>query len=216
MSKSRLRVFVTGLLSAGLFLGAASGLVAQDKPAATKKQDAAGKVETLTVDPVHSSVLFRVKHNNVAYVFGEFTEKSGTFKYDPAKPENSSFSIEVVTDSVQTHNDQRNAHLKSADFFDAKQFPKITFKSTKVKKGAGNTLEVTGDLTIHGKTNQVTALVQMTGKGENQQGKLLRGFYSTLNIKRSDYGMNFLVDGGVSDEVKLILSFETGAADAKK
>ena len=214
VSKRSLRVLASALLSAGLLLGAGTSVFAQDKPAEATKT-AEGGVETLQVDPVHSSLVFRVKHNNVSYVFGEIVDKKGTFKFDPKNPEKSSFSVEAAVESIQTHNEQRNDHLKSPDFFNAKQFPKLTFKSTSVKKRSGETFEVTGDLTIHGQTKKVTTLVQMTGTGQNQEGKKLRGFYSTMNIKRSDFGMDFMIDGGVSDEVKLFLAFETIADDAK-
>lgn len=205
MSKRSLRVLASGLLSIGLLLGAGTSAFAQDEAAEAAP---AGEVETLQIDPVHSSLVFRVKHNEVAYVFGEIVDKKGTFKYDPENPEKSSFSVEADINSIDTHNEQRNDHLKSPDFFNAKQFPKLTFESTDVKKRSGDTLEVTGDLTIHGVTKKVTTLVQMTGAGEDQKGTKLRGFYGTMNIKRTDFGMDFMI-GPVSDEVKLFLSFET-------
>lgn len=206
MSTPLFRVLVSSLLSAGLLIGFGSSAVAQDK--APKEKSAEQKVETLKLDPVHSNMIFRVKHMDSGLFFGEFFGDSGEIKYDPKNPENSTFSVEVMTDSVSTGNAKRDTHLKSADFFDVKQFPKMTFKSTSVKKRGENTLEVTGDLSIHGKTQKVTTIVQMTGSSTDPKGNFHRGFYTTLNINRSDFGMDFMLEGGVSDNVKLILSIE--------
>lgn len=211
MSSSKFRIIASSLLSASLLIGLGSSAIAQDK--APKEEVAEQKAETLKIDPVHSSVVFRVKHKEAAYVFGQFYGKSGEVKYDPNTPENLSFTVEIVTDSVATGNTKRDTHLKSADFFDAKQYPKMTFKSTSAKKRGENTYEVTGDLSIHGKTQQVTTIVQMTGSSVDPKGNLARGFYTTLNINRSDFGMDFMI-GPVSDNVKLVLSIE-GVVEAK-
>lgn len=209
MNNSKLRLIASSLLSASLLFGLGTSAFAQDTAAAPAGEP---KVETLTVDPVHSNAMFRVKHNDAAYVFGDFLGESGTFTYDPNNPENSSFNVEILADSINTGNEQRDAHLKSADFFDAKQFPKLTFKSTAVKKRGVNTLEVTGDLTIHGVTNEITTIVQMTGTSTNDKGQQFRGFYTTFNINRTDFGMDYGVGTMISDNVKIILSMETGVA----
>lgn len=209
MKNSKFRIIASSLLSASLLLGVSASAFAQDAPAAPAGEQA---VETLTVDPVHSNAMFRVKHNDAAYVFGDFLGESGEFTYDPNNPENSTFNVEILVDSISTGNEQRDAHLKSADFFDAKQFPKLTFKSTEVKKRGVNTLAVTGDLTIHGVTKPITTIVQMTGTSTNDEGQQFRGFYTTFNINRTDFGMDYGVGTMISDNVKIILSFETGVA----
>ena len=207
MKTSKFKLIATSLLSASLLIGMGSTTFAQD--AAPQEKVAEQKAETLKVDPVHSNMLFRVKHKNSAYVFGEFYGKSGEIKYDPANPEKMSFNVEVLTDTVSTGNAKRDAHLKSADFFDVKQFPKMTFKSTSVKKRGANTFTVTGDLSIHGQTKEVSTIVQMTGSMTDPKGTVTRGFYTTFNINRTDFGMDFMVGGGISDDVKLILSIES-------
>jgi polyisoprenoid-binding protein YceI len=160
------------------------------------------------VDPVHSTVLFRIGHAGVGQFWGRFNDPAGTFTLDEADPAKSSFNIEIKVANVDTHNEQRNGHLKSPDFFNEKQFPTITFKSTSVKKGAaGNTLEVTGDLTIHGVTKSVTAAVELTGKGEFPKGTPRAGVEAVLNIKRTDFEMKNMV-GPVGDDVRLVVSME--------
>ena len=89
--------------------------------------------ETYKADPVHSSAVFRSHHANAGYVWGRFNDPAGTFTLDDADPTKSTFSGEIKADSVDTHNDKRDAHLKSPDFFNAKQFPTISFQSTAVK-----------------------------------------------------------------------------------
>ena len=109
-----------------------------------------GKAETYKVDPVHSSNWFRIKHMNVTNFYGRFNEMAGTYTFDDANPSGSAFDIQIKTESVDTHNDGRNKHLKSADFFDAEKNPEIAFKSSSVKKLSDKELEVKGDLTLHG------------------------------------------------------------------
>jgi len=115
------------------------------------------------VDPVHSFVVFRIGHANIGYVWGRFNDPAGSFTLDDADPAKSSFEIEIKVANVDTHQPKRDEHLQTPDFFNAKQYPTITFKSTSVKKGsAANTLDVTGDLTMHGVTKSVTIPVERT------------------------------------------------------
>jgi polyisoprenoid-binding protein YceI len=158
------------------------------------------------VDPVHSSVVFRIKHANTAYVWGRFNDPAGSFTLDEADPSKSTFAIELQAAKVDTANAQRDNHLRSPDFFNAKQYPAITFKSTSVKKLEDNKLEVTGDLTMHGQTKPTTAVVEITGKGEFPPGKHRAGVEATLNVKRSDFGMKAMP--GLSDDVRIIASLE--------
>jgi polyisoprenoid-binding protein YceI len=122
---------------------------------------------------------------------------------DPAK---NSFQITIQTESVDTANAKRDQHLKSPDFFNAKQFPTITFKSSQSKKTGDNTFDVTGDLTLHGVTKPVTAKITKTGGG-NVRGKQIAGVEAELIFKRSDYGMNFALDS-LGDDIFVIVSLE--------
>src|SRR3954454_2565602 len=106
--------------------------------------------DTYQLDPVHSSVLFKVRHLNVTDFYGRFNDLSGTVTFDEAGPANNSVQLQIKADSLDTHNEKRDQHLKSPDFFNVKQFPAIAFKSTKVEKLADNSYKVTGNLTLHG------------------------------------------------------------------
>ena len=159
------------------------------------------------VDPTHTSIIFRVKHLGVAYVFGRFNGATGTFSYDQSVPSDTSIDIQVDTNNIDTNDDKRDKHLKSPDFFNAVQFPLITFKSSSVKRKDVDLLLVSGHLTIMGKTNPVTITVRRTGAGKDPWGNYRIGFESSFTIRRTDYGMNFML-GGVSDEVNLTVSVE--------
>ena len=163
--------------------------------------------ESYKVDPVHSSSAFRIKHANIAWFWGRFNEPTGSFVLDESNPANSRFVIELSAEKVDTANPKRDAHLKSPDFFNAKQHPKITFKSTSVKPGEGaNMLAVTGDLTMHGVTKQITVPVELSGKGELMKQQRA-GVEATMTVKMSDFEIKG-VPGMLSDEVKVVVSLE--------
>jgi polyisoprenoid-binding protein YceI len=159
------------------------------------------------VDPVHSTSVFKIKHANTANFYGRFNGPNGSFSLDAADPTKSSFSIELNANNVDTGNPQRDAHLKSPDFFNAKQYPTIAFKSTAVKAGdSPNTLAVTGNLTMHGVTKSITIPVELTGNGEFMGAKRA-GVEATLNVKLTDYEIKG-TPAVLSDEVKVIVSLE--------
>jgi polyisoprenoid-binding protein YceI len=169
--------------------------------------NAAAAPETFQIDPVHSTIIFRTKHLNAGHVYGRFDEFSGTVTVDDANLAAAKVEVSVKAQSLNTGNAKRDEHLRSPDFFAVAQFPTITFTSTSVKK-AGDGYEVSGNLTLHGATKSVTVRMQRLGQGTNQEGKTVVGYEGTLDLKRSDYGMTKMV-GPVSDEVRLILAFET-------
>ena len=162
--------------------------------------------DTFKIDPVHSSVIFSVKHLGVADFYGDFREISGTVAFDAADPSKSSVDITVPVEKIDTRNEKRDQHLKSPDFFNAKQFPTLTFKSTKVE-GSGDSYSVTGDLTIHGVTKPVTVQFKKGAETKGQQGETRTGGEAKFTIKRSDYGMTFM-NGPLGDDVNIILSLE--------
>ena len=171
---------------------------------------ATSDVVSYNVDPVHSNVLFKIKHNGVSWFYARFGELSGHFSYDEGKPADSECLMVVKTASVDTRNDKLNGHLKSPDFFDATQFPEITFESTKVKKGKGDTLQVTGDLSLHGVTKSITVELEKVGSGD-MRGKKMIGFHARFTIDRTDFGMNYGVGGPLGSEVELTISVEAAA-----
>ncbi|MFO0861217.1 MAG: YceI family protein [Phycisphaerales bacterium] len=162
------------------------------------------------VDAVHSSSLFGVKHNGVANFYGRFNQTAGSFNIDPADPSKSFIEISIDTNSVDTANPGRDKHLKSGDFFSAAEFPTMTFKSKSFKKTGDNAYDVTGDLTIRGKTKEITVPVADTGRGKGMRGGEVAGFETKFNIKRSDYGVSFMVGPALADDVTIIVSAEGG------
>jgi polyisoprenoid-binding protein YceI len=165
--------------------------------------------DTYKVDPVHSALIFRAKHANIGMFYGRFNAIAGQFTLDEADPTKSSFNFEVQAGSVDTQNEKRDAHLKSPDFFNARQYPTITFKSTAVKKGEqGNVLDVTGDLTFHGVTKRVTVPVEIIGKGEFPPKTPRAGVETVFTIKMSDYDVKGIpgAPGMIGDEVRLMFA----------
>lgn len=183
------------LLTAGML--AASSLSAP--PAADSYQ----------VDPVHSSMVFRIKHVSATNFYGRFNNITGSFTLDDDASK-CSFQIQIKTDSVDTGQKKRDDHLKSPDFFNAAQFPTMSFKSTGVKMSGADGYDVTGDLTLHGETKSVTAKVTKTGSGKNF-GKPVVGVEATMTIKRTDFGVGKTFGPDVlGDEVQITVGLEGG------
>ena len=164
--------------------------------------------DTYEIDAAHSMIIFRAKHSGVSYNYGRFNEFTGKITMD-ADVSNNMVEFEVKAASIDTGNEKRDQHLRSSDFFSAKQFPVITFKSTKVsaKEGKEDVLEVTGDLELHGVKKSVTVDVEITGRGQGRQGESLIGFESTFTIQRSEFGMTYGM-GSVSDDIRITVSIE--------
>jgi polyisoprenoid-binding protein YceI len=156
------------------------------------------------VDPVHSTVLFRIQHFNAGQYYGRINDPQGTFTLDPAGPK---LDVTLEAAKVDTANAKRDEHLRSPDFFNARQYPTITFKSTSAEKTGENTYKVNGELTLLGQTKPVTATVETFGPAQDPRGTTRAGAEAIFTIKRSDFGMNFM-PGGLGDEVRIIASVE--------
>jgi polyisoprenoid-binding protein YceI len=163
--------------------------------------------DTYEVDPVHSTVVFKVAHLGVSNVHGRFNEVTGTVALDEAKPALSSIDIQIKVESIDTNSAKRDQHLKSPDFFNAKQFPVIAFKSKEVKKVGEKLYDAKGDLTLHGVTREVTIRFRRIGEGKDPWGGYRSGGEATFTIKRSDFGMKFMLEG-VGDEVQISVGLE--------
>lgn len=166
-----------------------------------------------TIDASHTNASFSVRHLMISNVKGQFTDLSGDADYDPAKPEAARISVNIDVASVHTREDKRDAHLRSADFFDVEKFPKMTFVSRSfAPKGDG--FEVVGDLTIRDTTRPVTlAVEEITAEHGDPWGNRRIGATASTKIKRSDFGMtwNAAIEAGgvvVGDEVKIQLDLE--------
>lgn len=165
------------------------------------------------IDPAHTLVEFSARHMMVATVKGRFTGVSGTIVADELDPARSSVEIEIDTASIDTRNEQRDGHLRSADFLDAEQYPKITFKSTRVERQAEDRLRVVGDLTVRGTASEVVLDTTINGQGLNPWGMTVAGFSAETTINRHDFGASWNVPleaGGVlvGEKVKIVIEVE--------
>lgn len=163
--------------------------------------------DTYKIDSVHSHVIFKIKHLDVGYQYGRFNKMTGTVMVDEKNPAMSSVNLTIDANSVYTGHPKRDAHLRSPDFFDVKQFPTITFKSTQITK-MGKDYKVTGHLTMHGVKKPLTVILKKTGEGPGMgQGEWRMGGEAAFAVKRSDFGITYMPKG-LSDKVTLMVSFE--------
>lgn len=159
--------------------------------------------ETWDIDPVHSTIEFAVKHMMFTTVRGRFKSFKGTINADEANPDRSSVTVEIDASSIDTGVTDRDAHLKSADFLDVQNHPTITFRSKRVQGAAnkeGDRFKLTGDLTIRGKTIEVTLDAKYEGRGKDPWGKERAGATATGEIDRRQWGLQWnqaLETGGV-------------------
>ncbi len=167
---------------------------------------ASAPADTYTVDAVHSGAVFKISHVGVGWIFGRFNQLEGSFVIDKDEPAKSSFALTIKADSVDTGNAKRDNHLKSPDFFNAKQFPLITFKSTAVK-AISEGYEVTGDLSLHGVSKSITFALKGGKEAQFPQGVYRTGFATDLVLKRTDFGMDRMV-GPAGDEVHVMVALE--------
>ena len=159
-----------------------------------------------TFDLVHSSVSFKARHLDISWIHGRFNEVSGKFSLDRDDATKSTFELSIKADSVDTGNKARDEHLRQPDYFVAKQFPTLDFKSTSVKATKGG-YEVTGDFTMHGVTKKVTISLE-GGKEIEWKGTKRVGFSTQLGLKRSDFGFDKTQIGPIGDEALIYIDFE--------
>jgi polyisoprenoid-binding protein YceI len=166
------------------------------------------------VDPAHTNVEFAARHLMITTVKGRFTDVTGTVKSDDSDPAMGEVDITIASNSVDTREPQRDAHLRSPDFFDVENFPTLTFRSKRVEgAGGGDEFSLVGDLTIRGVTREVVLHVRSEGRVKDPWGGERAGFSATTKIKRSDFGLtwNQLLEAGgvaVGDEVKITIDAE--------
>jgi polyisoprenoid-binding protein YceI len=164
--------------------------------------------EDYAVDRMHAGITFKISHGGFAWIQGRFNDFSGNFTLDPDDASKCTFGMVIKTESVDTNNQQRDNHLRSPDFFNAKQFPAITFKSTAVmpiKDG----YKVAGELSMHGVTKPVTFELLGGRRGQFPPGVDRTGFTTEVPIKRSDFGVGASkFDKVLGDEVHATISFE--------
>lgn len=166
------------------------------------------------IDPAHSSAQFTIRHLMISNVRGDFKSVKGTVVYDPENLAASSLEAEIDVNSLNTRDENRDAHVKSAEFFNVEKYPSITFKSSKVEREGEDEFRITGNLTILGVSKEVVLKVEgPSDEAKDPWGNVRIGASATTKIKRSDYGLTWnaaLETGGVmlGDDVKIELDVE--------
>jgi polyisoprenoid-binding protein YceI len=198
----------------GVIRGSSEVPQAPDVPVQFRGLDRMEKIEMAwVIDNVHSEVGFSVRHMMIATVRGSFHKFSGTVEFNEADPVASTVDVTIDVTSVDTRDEKRDGHLKSGDFFDAENFPVMTFKSAKVEKTSDTTGKLHGDLTIRGVTKPVTLDVEYLGQAKSPWGTTSAGFAAKASIDRKDFGLNWnvaLETGGilVGDKVNIAIELE--------
>lgn len=166
--------------------------------------------ETYVIDGSHTSIIFGVSHMGYSLTYGRFNKVSGGYVLDRENPAASQFQLAIDAASIDTNDQKRDEHLKGPDFFNVKQFPVISFQSKGIRvdqTDKGPVYNITGDLTIHGVTRQVTLPTRKLEEGKGPAGKYRTGFLCQTSLKRSEYGMTNMIPM-IGDEVAITVSFE--------
>jgi len=173
----------------------------------------ATETTTWTIDPTHAEVAFAVKHLMIASVRGRFGAVEGKVILDEVDPSKSKIDVSIDVNSIDTRQEMRDNHLKSPDFFDVANHPKMHFVSKKIVGDVNDDFKVIGDLSIRGTTREVTLDVSLTGRGNDPWGNERMGFEAKGKVNRLDFGLHYnpaLETGGfvVGDEVKITIDVE--------
>jgi len=185
----------------------------------TVQEETRTGTSTWQIDPNHSLVEFSAKHLMITTVKGRFTTVSGTIEVDEQNPDRSRVEAEIAAATLVTGAEQRDQHLRSPDFLDVEKFPTISFRSKRIQgtsKNPGDEFRVTGDLTIHGTTREVTLDAVYEGTGKDPWGGERVSFSATTKIDRRDFGLTWnqaLETGGllVGNEIKISLEVQAVA-----
>ncbi|MEE3002716.1 MAG: YceI family protein [Planctomycetota bacterium] len=186
-----------------LGLGAMALSTVQDAPAPSEST-----AKSFKVDPVHSTAIFRVHHRGAGRFYGRFNDVTGLIEYTPGSEHGLSLDISIDINSVDTGTEQLDNHLKSLDFFNAVEFPAMTFKSNEATLIKPGFYRVKGIIRMHGVSHPLTIEVEETGLASGRRGELV-GFETTFTLKRSQFDMNYGVEqGALGDDVRVIVSLE--------
>ncbi|MBF0444947.1 MAG: YceI family protein [Magnetococcales bacterium] len=148
------------------------------------------QADNYRIDPTHSFIEFSILHLGISVLKGRFNDISGDFNYDEQNPNSAKISVLVKTASIDSNHAERDKHLRGKDFLNVSKYPEATFTTTSFK-GNGKTGTLTGELTIHGKTNKVIIPITYVGAGKDPWGGYRMGFSGNIRIKRSDYGISY-------------------------
>lgn len=175
-------------------------------------------MSSFDIDLTHSEIGFTVRHMMFAKVRGQFKSWSSSIGFDGQDPTKATIEVQVDTASIDTREDKRDGHLRSADFFDAEKFPKMTFKSKRIERAGDAEYKVVGDLTIRDVTREITLDVEQTGSGKDPWGNQRLGFSAKAAIQRSDWGLKWnqaLEAGGVLVSEKVDIHVEVQLVEKK-
>ena len=202
----------------GLFTRSPKAATSPANTPATAPADVPSAIDDITgdytLDVTHTRIGFSARHAMVTTVRGQFTEFEGVAHVDTAHPSASSAKVNIRAASISTGQADRDAHLRSADFFDADTFPELTFVATDVTRVDASTWTVTGDLSIKGVTNPVSIDFESNGSARDPFGNLRVGFEGSTTINRKDWGLTWnaaLETGGVLVSEKIKLEFDVSA-----
>ncbi len=173
------------------------------------------------IDPAHSHIGFAVRHMMISTVRGEFTEFEGTIDFNEDEPEETTVEVTIDAHSINTRSEDRDAHLRSADFLDADNHPKITFTGKRVELEDEEHATLIGDLTIRGETHEVALDVEFQGMAQSPWGEVSAGFMATTSLNRKNWGLNWnqaLETGGilVGDKVDVEIQLELKKQDVEE
>ncbi len=165
------------------------------------------------IDSAHTEVDFTVRHMMISNVRGQFQKVNGTVEFDEAHPANTKVNVQIEAASINTKEEKRDAHLRSADFFDAEKYPNLTFVSKRVEVKDASHARLIGDLTIRDVTKEVALDAEYNGSAKSPWGTLSAGFSAKTSIKRKDWNLNWnvaLETGGwlVGDEIHISIELE--------
>ncbi|MYL24289.1 YceI family protein [Vreelandella massiliensis] len=156
----------------------------------------------------HAFVQFKISHLGFSYILGNFEEFSGEFTYDPENLEDASVEMEVQIDSLNSNHAERDRHILSDDFLNAGEYPTASFTSTGFELTGDNEGIVTGDLTLHGETQEIEMPVSLVGEGSDPWGNYRAGFEGSTTLKLSEFGMDMSAFPEVMHELELYVTFE--------
>ncbi len=212
MTVRRLTTVVFVLLSIALLGVLNTRSSGQDPPKSPDGDRPAGATpapetaDTFTIDPTHSMALFRIQHFGAGAFWGRFNRVTGTIVHDEDNDPPLRLDVAMDINSIDVGNEKLDGHLKSEDFFYAKEYPEATFKSKSAKKVRDHVYEVSGDLTIRGVTKPITVNVEWIGTAESRNGKR-GGFEAVFTVNRHDFGVSY-GRGALGDQVRLTMAME--------
>ncbi|MFK7760095.1 MAG: YceI family protein [Phycisphaerales bacterium] len=200
---------------AGFGLNNASVEVSNETLEYTSTLESSAATATYGVDPVHTNVLFKIRHGGVTNFYGRFNTIKGSIEFDKQDMSNSSMEFTIPASSVDTNSKTRDGHIKDAEFFNARQFKDISFESSSISDNGDGSYALTGELTLHGITKTITANLDQVLTGKFRDRDVL-GFEARFEIKRSDFEiMKYLADdlsdsGPLGNTVEIIVAVEAG------